>query len=98
MDTSAIGRCTAGSYAEEDGTVVSPDCRKPKKKAHAVAHSIALSNDAPPASQQCFSDPIMLAVMGKLVRGELPRLEIAYDLFMPCKTKYSPAIWQIFGS
>ena len=42
MDTSAIDRCTARSYAEEDGTGASPDCRKPKKKAHAVAYSIAL--------------------------------------------------------
>ena len=72
MDMSVIERCTAGSYAEEDGTVASPDRRKPKKQAHAVAHSIALSNDTPPTSQQCFSDLDILKVTGKRVRGELP--------------------------
>ena len=40
---SPYARCTDGSKAEAEGTVISPARKKPKKHAEAAAHSMALS-------------------------------------------------------
>ena len=78
-------------------TVASPGRRKPKKHAHAVAHSIDVLKEVPCTSHDRFSNLMMSTVMGRRVRVD-PGLAAAWARLMPYRTYCSTTMSLMFGS